>query len=185
MLSHYKKWLQRSHIYYGDEDLSMDMNYPVPNMKKIEDKKEEGNMQCSLQLQLRTNSEDVHELYIVPTITVHSFGLESPNLQSTCILGYSQLVLKMEVIDRDLQGHFDSKFCEIQFVYAITRNGFELESPKMHQMCILGFPQLVMKMGVIYLDFKGHLTILTQNSRKKHLMCALFLHNRPWILPWI
>ena len=37
----------------------------------------------------------------------------SPNLHQTCILGYSQLVFKMEVIDLDLQGHlghFDSKF---------------------------------------------------------------------------
>ena len=34
------------------------------------------------------------------------FGMESPNLYQTCSMGYCQLVLKMEVIDRDLQCHF-------------------------------------------------------------------------------
>ena len=34
------------------------------------------------------------------------FGMESPNLYQTCSMGYSQLVLKMEVIDLDLQCHF-------------------------------------------------------------------------------
>ena len=55
----------------------------------------------------------VRKLYLVRTITHHRFGLKSPNLHQTCILGYSWLVLKMEVIDRDLQGlfgHFDLKF---------------------------------------------------------------------------
>ena len=34
------------------------------------------------------------------------FELESPNLYRICILGFSPLVLKMGVIDLDLQGHF-------------------------------------------------------------------------------
>ena len=37
-------------------------------------------------------------------ITCNGFELESPNLYQICILGFSQLVLKMEVIDHDLQG---------------------------------------------------------------------------------
>ena len=40
----------------------------------------------------------VRKLYLVRTITRHRFELESPNLLQTCILGYSQMVLKMEVI---------------------------------------------------------------------------------------
>ena len=55
----------------------------------------------------------VRKLYLVNTITRHRFELESPNLQQTCIMGYPRLVLKMEVIDLDLQGHFghfDSEF---------------------------------------------------------------------------
>ena len=46
------------------------------------------------------------EIRLVCAITHHRFGLESPYLHQTRILGYAQLVLKMEVIDRDLQGHF-------------------------------------------------------------------------------
>ena len=52
-------------------------------------------------------------IQLVRAIIHHRFGLESPNLNYTCILEYSQLVLKMEVIDLDLQGHlghFDSEF---------------------------------------------------------------------------
>ena len=48
----------------------------------------------------------VHKLYLVHTITFHRFEVELPNLHQTCILGCSWLVLKMEVIDLDLQGHF-------------------------------------------------------------------------------
>ena len=53
------------------------------------------------------------EIWLVRLITHHRFGLESPNLHQTCILGYSRLVLNMEVIDFDLQGYFgnfDLKF---------------------------------------------------------------------------
>ena len=55
----------------------------------------------------------VRKFYLVRTITHHRFELESPNLLQTCILGYSQLVLKIDVIDHDLQdnfGHFDLEF---------------------------------------------------------------------------
>ena len=51
--------------------------------------------------------------YLVRTITCHRFELESSNLHQTCIMGYSQSVLKMEVIHLDLQGnfgHFDLEF---------------------------------------------------------------------------
>ena len=65
----------------------------------------------------------------------------------------------MKVIDLDLQGdfgHFDSEFWEIWFVQAIARHRFELESPNLHQACILGYSRLVLKMEVIDLDFQGH-----------------------------
>ena len=48
----------------------------------------------------------VCKLYLVRTITHHKFELESSNLHQTCIMGYSQLILKMGVIDLDFQGHF-------------------------------------------------------------------------------
>ena len=40
-------------------------------------------------------------------------------------------------------------------------NGFELESPNLHQICILKFSQLVLKMGVIDIDLQGHLAIIS------------------------
>ena len=43
----------------------------------------------------------------------HRLGLESPNLYQTCNVGYSRMVLKMEVIDLDLQGHFGHYDLEI------------------------------------------------------------------------
>ena len=106
----------------------------------------------------------VRKLYVVHTITRDRFELESPNLHQTYIVGYSRLVLKMEVIDLDLQGHFghfDSEFKEIRLVRMITRHRFELESPNLHETCILRYSQLVLKMEVIDLDLQGHLAILT------------------------
>ena len=45
----------------------------------------------------------VCKLCLLCVITRHRFGLESPNVHQTWILGYSRQVLKMEVIDLDLQ----------------------------------------------------------------------------------
>ena len=49
-------------------------------------------------------------LYFVCMITGPRFKLELPKLHQTCIMGYFQLVLKIGVIDYELQGHFDSNF---------------------------------------------------------------------------
>ena len=224
---------------------------------------------ASVRLSVRPSVLSVRKLYLVRTITRHIFELESSNLHQTCILGYSRLVLKMEVIDLDLPGNFwpfwlrilgnsvcplDSssriwasitKFAQnmhpgilstgienrghspwpsrsfrpfyfrilgnaacprdnssqiwaritkfarnmnpvilsaaigngghwhwpsrsfrpFWLVCMITCNGFELESPNLHQICILGFSQLVLKMGVVDLDLQGHSAIiLTQEN---------------------
>ena len=77
----------------------------------------------------------VRKLYHVRTITCHRFELKSPNLHQTCILGYSRLLLRIGLIDLDLQGnfgHFDSEFLEIQLVCMITRHRFGLQSPNLH-----------------------------------------------------
>ena len=73
----------------------------------------------------------------------------------------------MEVIDYDLQGHFghfDSEFQEFQIVRAITFSGFELKSPTLYQICILGFSTLALKMGGIALDLQVHLAISTHKT---------------------
>ena len=90
------------------------------------------------------------EIWLVRAITRHRFGLESPNLHQTCILGYSQLVLKMEVIDLDLQGHFghfDLEFLGIWLVSMISCNGFELESPKYASTMYRGILSAGIEMG--------------------------------------
>ena len=43
---------------------------------------------------------------IVILSVTQRFELESPNLHQTRILGYFRLLLKIEVIDLELQGHF-------------------------------------------------------------------------------
>ena len=50
-------------------------------------------------------------------------------------LGYSRLVLKMRVIDHDLQGYFgdfDSEFLKNWLIHAIICNGFRLELLNLH-----------------------------------------------------
>ena len=111
----------------------------------------------------------IRKLYLVRTKTHAKFKLESPNLHQTCILWYSWLVLKMEVIDPDFQGHFghfNSIFLEIRLVHTITHHRFGLESPNLHQMCTLGYARWVLKMEVIDLDLQGNFGHWTQNSRK-------------------
>ena len=122
----------------------------------------------------------VRKLYLVRMITCHRFELESPNLHQTCIVWYSLLVLKMEVIDLEPQGHFghfNLEFQETWLVCMIIFNRFELESPNLYQICILGFSQLVLKMGVINYDLQGHLAIvLTQDTA---INTALVYWSRP------
>ena len=45
-----------------------------------------------------------------------------------------------------------------------TCNGFELESSSLHQICILVFSQLELKMEVIDLNLQGYLAISTQET---------------------
>ena len=97
-------------------------------------------------------------------------------MHQTCILGYSRLVLKMEVIDLDLQGHFDLEFLEIWLVSVITYNGFELESPNLHQICIFEFSELVLKMEVIDIDLQGLAIVSTQETA---FNVALVYWSRP------
>ena len=93
------------------------------------------------------------EIRLVRAVTRHRFGLESPNLHQTCILGYSRLVLKIGVVDFDLQGHFshfDLEFLEILLVYTIICNEFEMESSNMH----IGILFTVYIQGSLTLTFK-------------------------------
>ena len=105
----------------------------------------------------------VRELFLVRMITRHIFGLESPNLHQTFIMmGYSRLLLKIGVIYRALQSHFDHyvlQFYEILLDRVIAPHRFGLESQNLHQTCIMGCSQLALEIGVIDLDLQddfGH-----------------------------
>ena len=60
---------------------------------------------------------------------------------------------------------FDLEFLEILLVCMITCNGFQLESPNLYQICILGYSQLVLKMAVIDLDLQCHLAIVLTKKK--------------------
>ena len=130
----------------------------LPYIKKTRNKKQVCGAACFMAAEIKF-SKDVHELYFVHMITRHIFELESSNLWQICILGYSQLVLKIGVIDLDLQGHFghfNLELQEIRFVLKITRHRFGMESANLHQICIFGYSCLVLKMRVIDLELQGH-----------------------------
>ena len=57
---------------------------------------------------------EFYKIRLVHAITRHKFWLETPNSHQPCILGYSRLVLKMEVIDFDLQNHFFKWTCTLK-----------------------------------------------------------------------
>ena len=94
-------------------------------------------------------------------------------------LGYSELVFEMGAIDPSRS--FWAIWLRILGNLACPRktcNGFELESPNLHQICILRFSQ-VLKMGVIDLDRRGHLAICTQNTKKQYSTSLLVYWSRP------
>ena len=115
----------------------------------------------------------VHKFNLVRMITRHIFIL-------TEIIKFASnmLVLNMGAIDIDLQdhfGHFNTDLQDIWLVRVITCNVYELESPNLHQLCILGVSLLVLKMGTIHLYHQGHLAISTQNSTKRHSTSLLYI----------
>ena len=75
----------------------------------------------------------------VRLITLKRLELHSPNPHTWCILGPSRLVLKMDVIDLYLQGHFGHKLwnaCQIELVRAITFRRCVVFAPNFHKRCI-------------------------------------------------
>ena len=86
-------------------------------------------------------------------ITHHRFGLQSPNLRQTCILWYSQLVLKMEVIGLDLQdhfGHFDTEFLRN---LTCPRYNFQWISVRITKFASWDFPSWYWKWEALTLTF--------------------------------
>ena len=99
---------------------------------------------------------------------------------------YRSLILPFKAVLATLaQGYRKFDF------YAINCNGFELESPNWHQICILGFSRLILKLGVIDLDLQCHVAFFTQNSRKLHSTSLVYTDlgrtrgvTRPNVLLW-
>ena len=83
----------------------------------------------------------VRRQLLVSAITRRVFKLGLPNLHQMCILGPSRTLLKMVLIDLDLQGHLGvkrPKLAQNGLVRTITLHAYELGSPNLHQICILG-----------------------------------------------
>ena len=86
------------------------------------------------------------------------------SMHQLCITGPSRALLKMVLIDLDLQGHLGSKLSKSTkngLVHTITHHVFDLGSPNLHQMCILDLSRTLLKMVSIDLDLQGHLGIKT------------------------
>ena len=58
-------------------------------------------------------------------------------------------------------------------VCAITRQGFDLEAPFSHRMCILGPFSTLLKMGSIDLDLQGNFGLKLTNLCKSELVCTI------------
>ena len=109
---------------------------------------------------------------LVCAITDKDSELESPFSHRMCILGPFSALLKMGLIDLDLQGHFGLKrvnFRKFELVCAITRQWFELESPFSHKMCILGPFNALLNMVLVDLDLQGHFGLKWVNFCKFEL----------------
>ena len=61
---------------------------------------------------------------LVSAISRHMFELESPNLHQLCILESTKTLLKMVLIDLDLQGHLGKKTVQIGQKRTCLRNNF-------------------------------------------------------------
>ena len=78
----------------------------------------------------------------------------------------------MEFIDLDLQDNFDLEFKETCLIGALSGNGFELEYLNLNQIFIFCFSQQKLKLGVIDVDLRCPLAILTQ--AKLHSVSLLY-----------
>ena len=59
----------------------------------------------------------------------------------------------------------------------ITHHGFELGSPNLHQMYIMGPSRTLFKMVLIGLDLQGHLGLKWPNSAKNGLVRTITRHD--------
>ena len=88
-----------------------------------------GSIDLDLQGHFGLKRVNFRKFEFVCAITQQGFDLETPSSQTTCILGPFSALLKMGLIDLDLQGHFGLErvnFCKFELVCAITRQGFDM-----------------------------------------------------------
>ena len=123
--------------------------------------------------------------------------LNSTNWHQTCIIRYSRLVLNKGVTDLNLQGYFghltqnsrkvvfsaqlvvtdfglNHQICTKHAYWGtpLILKGFELELPILHQIYILGFSWLLLKMWVSALFFVRWMKMIYAKQ-----LCALFSFN--------
>ena len=99
---------------------------------------------------------EFYAIWLARAITHHRFVLESPN----CTQRASWDTISWYWKWRSLTWTFNVILAILtRLVRVVTFNRFELESPNLHQICMLGFSQLVLEMGAIDRDLQGHLAI--------------------------
>ena len=99
--------------------------------------------------------------------------LGSPNLHQIRIMGPIQTLLKMALVDLDVYALKQSKLVENGLFCVITRHAFDLGSPNLHQMCILGPSRTLLKFVLIDFDLQGHLSAKTVQIRKNGLILTI------------
>ena len=109
-------------------------------------------------------SEDNWSLFFWARITKFA-----PNVY----LGFLHNPVENDLIDLVLHGNLGSKRSKSAhngLVRTITRHVFELGSPNLHQLCILGPSRTLLKMVSIDLDLQGHLGLKLSKSAKNGLV---------------
>ena len=119
-----------------------------------------GLLMGDLDLHLQGRSVHFHsnlsKIRLVRMITHEGFMLDSPKLHKIYILNRPPLGLLMGDLDLHLQGrlvHFRSNLSKMRLVRKVTHEGFNLDSPNLHQICILYRPCL----GLLMVDLDVHL----------------------------
>ena len=119
------------------------------------------------------------KLFLVCTITLHRFELESPNLHHACILGYSGLVLKMEVIDLDLPRSFWQFWLSILGNLACPRDNSSQISTRITKLAP------TMHLGILSagIENEGHWPWHSRSFwqfivKKRHSTLLLYLRSR-------
>ena len=133
----------------------------------------------------------LRKLDLVHTITRHKFQLESLNLHQTYILGYTQLILKTEIITQNHQMGYHLQ----QVMEVIWGPGLSLDILKMESWTYMGRTANIIIKDIIHVSASIskilHILLMGRRNRE-HWGLLIFSHNdhhsyenRTWISNYI